>query len=262
MIVMAEPSPYVFMRGERGIFAEVYFPKKVAYQPEIFQALNEGLEEDNVKNYLSLNLLAIREEMSDYQHIFDPNQYMQNRWLELPEVPLAQANVRIDRYISPFYGWSMYEVDGAFKNSRGKLCDERTQIIRLIFRFDHRLKGRSRAAKCYDVFEAMLRWIMAEQGRLDHSFPWSDGELERFLELHEVWSVQKLEFAEKYYHQLARAVKKWMDDIALFVFGYLVRRFWTQVSKQKSKEDEIWTVSFFSANLNIVKRRPRRKEKE
>lgn len=262
MIEIVEASPYVFMRGERGIFAEVYFPKKAVYQPEVFQALNEGLMGSTVKSYLSLNLFAIRDEMKDYLHVFDPDQYIQNRWLELPEVSPIQAKRRIDQYISPFHGWSMYEVDGAFQSSSGKLYDERTQVIRLIFRFEHKLKQKARRVKCYDVFEAMLRWIMAEQGRLDHSFPWSDGECERFLELHSVWSVHKLKFAKRYYNQLARAVKKWMDDIALFIFGYLVRRFWTQVSKQKSKEDEIWTVSFFSANLNIVKRQKRRKEKQ
>jgi hypothetical protein len=103
---------------------------------------------------------------------------------------------------------------------------------------------------------------MAEQGRLDHSFPWSDGELERFLELHETWPVYKLKFAERYYDQTARVVKKWMDNIALFVFGYLVRRFWVEVFAQGSKEDEIWAVSLFNANLNIVKRQKRRKEKK
>lgn len=156
----------------------------------------------------------------------------------------------------------MYEVDGAFLNENGKLYDERTQVIRLLFRFDNPLKKKAKAEKCYDVFEAMLRWIMAEQGRLDHSFPWSDGERERFLELHEVWSARKLEFVERHYDQIAKATKKWMDDIALFIFGYLVRRFWVDVSAKGSKEDGIWTVSLFNANLNIVKRQKRRKEKK
>jgi hypothetical protein len=259
---MDTATPYVFMRGQRGIFFEVYFPKKVAYQPEIFSALKMGLIERRVKGYLTLHLFEIREEMLDYLHLFDPDQYRRERWIELPEVSPSQAKARIDQYASPFYGWSMYEVDGTFLNANGVLSDERTQVIRLLFRFEHKIKQKARAMKCYDVFEAMLRWIMAEQGRLDHTFPWSDGEQERFLELHEVWSVRKLEFAERYYDQLARAVKKWMDDIALFIFGYLVRRFWVEVSKQGSKEDEIWTVSFFNTNLNIVKRQKRQKEEK
>ena len=44
-----------------------------------------------------------------------------------------------------------------------------------------------------------------------------------------------------------------MDDIALFIYAYLVRRFWVQVMAKGRKEDEIFTLSFFNANLNIAK---------
>ena len=255
-----ELMPYVFTRGQRGIFAEVYFPKKVAYQPEIFRALKNGLKEADVKNYLRTNLFAIRSEMKDYLQIFDPSQYRRHRWIENPEVSPLQAEKRINRYKSPFYGWSMYEVDGTFRGNRGKLYDERTQIVRLIFRLEHRSKRQAKAEKCYDVFEAMVRWILAEQGRLDHVFPWNESERKRFLELHGIWSAHKLDFVERNYEQIARVVKKWIDDIALFIFGYLIRKFWVEISKQGYKEDEIWVASFFNVNLNIVKQQKRRKE--
>lgn len=48
-------------------------------------------------------------------------------------------------------------------------------------------------------------------------------------------------------------VVKWIDDCALFVFGYLVRKFWKEVVKQRSREDEIWVTSFLNLDINAVK---------
>ena len=95
---------------------------------------------------------------------------------------------------------------------------------------------------------------MAEHNRLDHVLPWNRGERDRFLALHGSWTGYKRKFVNKYYKRIAKEVKRWIDDINLFIFGYLVRRFWEEAVAQELKEDEIWVASFFNLNLNIVKR--------
>ncbi len=44
-----------------------------------------------------------------------------------------------------------------------------------------------------------------------------------------------------------------IDDVNLFIFGYLVRRFWEEALLCGTKEEELWVTSFFTLNLNIVK---------
>lgn len=202
--------------------------------------------------------------MGDYPQIFDPHQYTRTDLADPSYHPSAlEAIKRIEDYRSPFYGWSMYEVDGVYLNeTTGQLDDERTQVIRLIFRLENPLKNVAIEAGCYDVFEALVRWIMAEHNRLDHVLPWSDEEQDRFLKLHGGWPDYKQKFVADHYKEIARAVKKWIDDISLFIYGFLVRRFWVMAVALEREEDEIWTVSFFNLNLNIVKRQKRRESND
>ncbi len=44
-----------------------------------------------------------------------------------------------------------------------------------------------------------------------------------------------------------------MGYYAIFVFGYLVRKFWKEVIKRRSLEDEIWVTSFVNLDINAVK---------
>lgn len=111
---MAEPvnPPYVFQRGRRAIEANVLFPKKVEYQPEIFNALNAGLNQSYVRRYLRRHAEVLLEEMKEYPQLFDPKQYER---LEIPielKITPEEARERLSRYESHFYGWSIYEVDG------------------------------------------------------------------------------------------------------------------------------------------------------
>jgi len=70
---------------------------------------------------------------------------------------------------------------------------------------------------------------------------------------HKPWPKQKLLFAQKYFTDIAKEAGKFLDDRALFVFGYLVHQFWQQVVKEELKEDEIWITGFFDLVLNVVK---------
>jgi len=105
---MPEPATtYAYQRGERGIFAEIYFPRRVAAQGTIFKALQEGYSEDIVKTYLEHNVEALLEELRDYRQIFDPHQYDAER-RRRAQLSVANALARIAMYASPFKGWSNY----------------------------------------------------------------------------------------------------------------------------------------------------------
>jgi hypothetical protein len=133
---MAEMTrTYAFTRGERGIFAEIYFPRRVAHQGAIFTALQRGHSTSVVRTYFRDNLTDILEELRDYPFIFDPYRYRRRRPRTV-ETEDALARKRIDMYRSPFSGWSMYQVDGVFINPRGRVYEEATQVVRIMFRKD------------------------------------------------------------------------------------------------------------------------------
>ena len=71
---------------------------------------------------------------------------------------------------------------------------------------------------------------------------------------HKQWPKNKLEFVHQHYEQIVKEVDKWLGDGALFIFGYLVRKFSENVLAEKLFEEEIWVTSFFDLILHVVKR--------
>lgn len=103
----------------------------------------------------------------------------------------------------------------------------------------------------------MVIWTIANQAHIDEILPWSQKEKERFLAFLaplEQWPQHKLAFVDQYFTKVARDVKKWVDDTALFVFGYLVREFWNRVVARGGVEEQIWVTSLWNLNVNIVQR--------
>lgn len=252
---MAEPT-YKFTRGERGVFAEVYFPKKVEFQGTIFNALKEGYNEETVKGKLKQAAEALLTELADYPaNLFDPYRYGTVTKQKKSESPIEQANKRIFMYRSPFKGWSMYEVDGMFFNRRGQVYEERTQVIRLMFRFRSTKSRLVRKRKFEDVLRAILYFVIGMRGHIAGETMWDEASRERFIAMHEPWlDSQKKKFAEKHFTPIAQEAMKWVDDCALFIFGYLVKEFSREVLKTKQLEEEIWVTSFFDATLNVIQR--------
>lgn len=208
------------------------------------------------------NLPAIMQEMSEYQQLFDPLQYDRTSVPDDLTITPDQARQRIDMYRTHFYGWSMYAVEGMFVGSRGRRDEELTQVIRLTFRIESRYEREAKRERCYDILEALMRWVMSEPGRLDHVLPWSTSEKERFMVLYGELPLYKQAFLDRRYEAITKEIKKWIDDTGLFVFGYLVRRFWMNAVAAGRREDEIWVTNFFNMNLNIVKRQPRSRQRE
>jgi len=176
-----------------------------------------------------------------------------------PESAISKARKRIKLYESQFYGWSMYEVDGVFFNRRGKTYEESTQIVRLIFRFSGKKMDRyAKKIGCDDVFRSIIFFILRERGQIAGEAPWDESMYKRFMEMHEPWLIQlKKIYAERHFSKIAMEVRKWIEDCALFTYGYLVRKFSEKVLETKRIEEEIWITSFFNVTVNAIKRSKR-----
>ncbi|OGZ53675.1 MAG: hypothetical protein A3B25_01360 [Candidatus Ryanbacteria bacterium RIFCSPLOWO2_01_FULL_48_26] len=249
---MIKPA-YLFGRSERGFFAEVYFPKKVAYQGTIFRALEDGYNEKIVKQYLIERIEILLTELPEYPaNVFDPYRY---GTLEgSTESKKEKVQKRIDMYTSPFKGWSMYEVDGMFF-PEGHIAEERTQIVRLLFRFTSPHVELAQEHKCEDVLRTILYFVIETRGHLLGEMVWSETRKQQFLAMHE-WKEQesKRKFAEENFVRIAQATLKWIDDCILFIFPYLVRKFSEEVLERGLVEDEIWATSFFDLTLNVIRK--------
>lgn len=253
---MAEPQAmYLFTRGQTGIFSEVYFPKRVAYQGRIYTSLEEGYDEEQVKTYLSDHAESLLVELAEYPNLFNPYQYGDMEQPQESESAIDQSRKRIEMYQSPFRGWSMYEVDGMFFDAQGRVYEERTQVIRLMFRFESSYMTQAVEANAQDVLRSILMFVVGMRGALAQEEAWSEQNKQRYLSLHEEWvNPAKRQFAEQNFTAIARETVKWIDHCALFIFGYLVRSFSERVLETQREEEEIWVVSFFDMNLNVIRR--------
>ncbi len=243
---------YFFNSSERALFVEIYFPKRAAYYGAIFDALREGCDENVVKTYLRDNVKKLINEFQAFPDLFKASRYISAKFSRiLPSVD--EALERINMYKSPFKGWSTYSVDGVFFDSERKPIEEATQIVRAMFRFESSFTKQAIEEDCSDVLRAMLFWIISQHGRLYDHKVWGKEEQAQFMARHKPWPKQRGIFAKKYYADIAIETGKWLDDREIFVFCYLVRKFWEQVVKEGMREDEIWVTSLFDLVLNVAK---------
>ncbi len=250
---MQEPGlSYFFNRSERSVFVEIYFPKRAAYYGSIFDALRYGYEETEVKAYLKYDVGNLVEEFKAFPALFDPDRYSEKKPAN-KIISVDEAIRRIEMYSSPFFGWSVYSVDGVFFDADHKPIEEATQVVRIMFRFQSSFISQAVDEGCLDVLRAILFWVIPQQGRLSEHAVWSKEEQAQFIKRHQPWPKHKLAFAKKHFQAIALEAGKWVDDRALFVFAYLVRKFWQRVVTEKMREDEIWVTGLFDVVLNVVK---------
>lgn len=251
---MKHRARYVLSSSDSGMFAEIYFPKRSAYQGAIFDALRNGFFEKEVKEYLSANAADLIEELRDWSEILDPLKYSAEQPL-FRTLTSQDVLQRIQMYRSVFKGYSMYSVDGFFfSDATQQIYEEPTQIVRLIFRFESKLAAQAEIEGCKDMLRCLLFWLVDYVMRLDHHFSWAPSEREHFLHDHKHWPAAQLAFAERHFADLAREAEQWLDDCGLFIFGYLVRKFSKNVLAQNMNEEEIWVVGSYEACMNVVKR--------
>ncbi len=251
-----EQTMYPFARGERGLFVEVYFPKKAEFQATIYDTLKYGRDVKKVKAYFKRHARKLLAELALYPNLFDPDWYKTPpaERVEICKPTIAGARKRFDAYVSQFRGWSMNEVDGMFFKGE-KVYEERTQIIRLIFRFKSRYTKAAERENCTDVLRSILYFAITARGFVSGEAVWDEAHKTQYIANHAPWvDDSKREFAEKHFTAIARETIKWTDNCALFIFAYLVREFSQEVLKSGKLEEEIWVMSFFGVTLNVIKK--------
>lgn len=271
---------YVFQPRDPSVYCEIYFPHKAAYQGEIYEALLKGNDPDNVKGYLKESVnKGLIEELAVYRPLLNPDLYSGQK-AKIKGNDKARAKARIDQYRSSFAGWSMYTVSGVFFGENRQLpptlrptqrlepAEELVQVLRLIFRFSKRnldqandaLLTAALASGCDEVHKIIVFRTISRMERIVDLHPWATSERDRFLAQHRHWKKPplqyKYEFARRYYSDIAREAEHWLDDCALFFFGYLVRKFGQKVLQQREErqEAEIWVTHFLDLSVNVTLR--------
>jgi hypothetical protein len=208
------PFPYRFHTYEPALFVEFYLPKKAKYQGVLYTSLTEGFNIDSVKKHLK-SRGRIRRQI---------NEFLENDALK------RYSDARIDQMKRFRWGYSMYEVDGAFWDERiHDTEDERTQIIRMMFRFD--------LDEMMNHCGISREEYLAQRDLIRDSFETNrTGRMALVGNRHNRQEVAIIKY-----------IDHWVDDIALFVFGYLLFRICLEVS-----EKEIWITSFGNLQLNRV----------
>ena len=217
-------TQYVMHGYEPGIYMEIYLPKRTIYQPFLFEVLTKGFELERVRHhFLSptkrrgiLNLLGRNPAWNNYDRSY-----------------VAQ--------LKPFFhGYTMYEVDGVFKGSvpgTAAIVEERTQILRLIFRLD------------IEEFTAEAG-VTAENPQVVRAL------ICDYLGAHH--RDQIIENSTGRDRQIYEAARRWRDQLNFFVFGYIVYELCARIEKLRHEkriaktEDEIWVTNFANIELDRI----------
>ena len=153
-----------------------------------------------------------------------------------------------------FFGYSMYEVDGVFfddkeTNPRKQIVEERTQVIRLMFKPDLSEFENMDYKRLATLVKTFLR------APLSHF----DSYLEYF-EKSETFGNETLNDHDK---NLLEYLARWVQRVIIFLIGYVVYEICNEISslvrnkKIPKYEDEIWVTSFWNLlvyNINFDKK--------
>lgn len=221
--------PYQYKVYEPSIFVELYLPKKALYQGALYEALTEGFKPKVVENHFRENKQEILKLMKGY-HISKGMDKRLDNIHTLPE----------------FYkGYSMYEVDGVFIDD-GAIIEERTQVIRMIFRPDidevRRITKRMAERKSAKLVKRALQ-INREDGEIL---------LSDLLREKQIGTKERQVAKE-----LIKYINDWKADVGVFLFGYIIFKICHHIRRLNRRtpsqmEKEIWLAGFWDCDINRV----------
>jgi hypothetical protein len=133
----------------------------------------------------------------------------------------------------------MYEVDGVFKGSHApeSIIEERTQIIRLIFRVDIAELAKDACVVLED--SRVVRALVCDYLRAPHR-------------------EQLIEKATGRDRKIYEATCRWHDQLSFFVFGYIIFEICDRIEQLRDQgriakaEDEIWVTNFANIELDRI----------
>jgi hypothetical protein len=214
-------SDYKFLAAAPAIFVEIFLPKKARYQGTLYNTLTAGFELDYDQHFNG----SLRTDIESF----------------LTDFPSSSENIKamldefIERNTRHFFGYSMYEVDGVFVGKKEPYYEERTQVIKLIFKPD---------------VEGILKGVITRFGEKSlNEISKLRRIIRRQLSSHyeKVSETESEDVNEEAY--IKRVIKTWSDDVGIFLFGYIIYELSRGVNKV---EEEIWVTSIWGAKVNVV----------
>jgi hypothetical protein len=223
---------YQYHPYETGIFVEIFLPKRAEFQGTLYRVLTEGFDLEKVKNHFRNS------------HKRDKIKRLLEKYYD--EVA-NYTEENIENFPQVFFGYSMYEVDGVFLSKRKGIVEERTQIVRIIFMPD---------------FEHLY-----EHFRLDENPVENELRIVNIVKLflrvpnsNDENFFKDFKVLTKREKALVKYISKWVDDIGLFLFGYVVYEICERIldlhfldeNSGHQLEDEIWVTSFWHFAVNRI----------
>lgn len=219
---------YYLNASEPATFSELYLPKKSAFQGTLYETLSAGFDIEKVK-----------------LHFLNPAHRLGiDEILEFTALrTLFLSRGKIKSFPAIFHGYSLYEVDGVFAGEGGAVVEERTQVVRMIFRPDFQEIASLTALSPGEV-RALARVNLANRG--------SGG---AFVSTQ---NPDVLKIPEEARKSVQTHLDKWSAYVELFIFGYIVHNLCARIRALRNSvdswkpEDEIWVTTSHSAHVQRV----------
>ena len=202
---------YIFKTGKPSTFVEIYLPKKSGFQGALYRALVDARNPKEVKDHLlryENKIKMMLEQDWSIGHTKFIHSFIED----------LSSNIG-----SIYVGFSMYEVDGVFfsKNSIDP-CEERTQVIRIIFEFP-----------------------VADALPLDTLI-----EVKKFLRS-PARSLNEYGSYDKKYEKELKLAEDWIVKTGVFLTGFIIHRIILAIEENPDlQQDEMWVTSFWNTVLN------------
>jgi hypothetical protein len=209
---------YQFNSGMGGSMVEIYLPKKARYQTVLYSTLTDGFDREKVIGYLRAHKPSIQRTIAE--ELYD------------------KFDMLLDGFQHVFHGYSIYEVDGAFRQQgeHSQSDEDRTLVIRLILVPD------------YDSLLENLPGAHAQRmQQLAKEFLRSPRYTDDFIAA--LAGEGRLAPEERAFVEM---LGTWIDHTSLFIYGYVIHRICSQI--EGFEEEEIWVTSFSDTVVNAVTR--------
>jgi hypothetical protein len=215
---------YTFSSREPSVLTEIYLPKKASYQATLYDTLTKGFNLNYREHFKGDSEKKIKDFISQFRAYEDYDK-------------LASREKSI------FFGYSIYEVDGVFHNGEGATFEERTQVVRIIFKPDY-----DTIIKILDC-EGVKNPENPENMRTLKAIARESLGLSRTqrIEVRDSQYPEKQSWRRKAFDMIC----EWADDVGFFLIGYIVY----ELSVGESNvEEEIWVSSIWTFDVNVIRK--------